>query len=113
MKWKDEYKKTLQSIYKLFIEWENQQIIGRKMKKEIKQQKKKKKKKTASSPDQDLHPDWDRFRGTMLYPLSCGELAMKGEQMLRWYLTSGVRSARNKWTKILRKKGFDSKKTLL
>ena len=45
--------------------------------------KKKKKKKTASSPDQDLHPDWDRFRGTMLYPLSCGELAMKGEQMLR------------------------------
>ena len=55
----------------------------KKMKKEIKQQKKKKKKKTASSPDQDLHPDWDRFRGTMLYPLSCGELAMKGEQMLR------------------------------
>ena len=45
--------------------------------------KKEKKKKTASSPDQDLHPDWDRFRGTMLYPLSCGELAMKGEQMLR------------------------------
>ena len=113
MKWKDEYKKTLQSIYKLFIEWENQQIIGKKMKKEIKQQKKKKKKKTASSPDQDLHPDWDRFRGTVLYPLSCGELAMKGEQMLRWYLTSGVRNARNKWTKILRKKGFDSKKTLL
>ena len=30
-------------------------------------------KKTASSPEQDLHPDWDRFRGTMLYPLSCGE----------------------------------------
>ena len=102
MKWKDEYKKTPQSIYKLFIEWENQQI-----------KKRKKKKKTASSPDQDLHPDWDRFRGTMLYPLSCGELAMKGEQMLRWYVTSGVRNARNKWTKILRKKGFDSKKTLL
>ena len=36
-------------------------------------------KKTASPPEQDLHPDWDRFRGTMLYPLSCGELAMKGE----------------------------------
>ena len=103
MKWKDEYKKTLQSIYKLFIEWENQQIKKRK----------RKKKKTASSPDQDLHSDWDRFRGTMLYPLSCGELAMKGEQMLRWYVTSGVRNARNKWTKILRKKGFDSKKTLL
>ena len=30
-------------------------------------------KKTASSPEQDLHPDWDRFRGTMLYPLSCHE----------------------------------------
>ena len=35
--------------------------------------------KAASSLEQDLHPDWDRFRGTMLYPLSCGELAMKGE----------------------------------
>ena len=35
--------------------------------------------KTASSPEQDLHPDWDRFRGTMLYPLSCGELAINGE----------------------------------
>ena len=68
----------------------------KKMKKEIKQQKKKKQKKTASSPCQDLHPDWDRFRGTMLYPLSCGELAMKGEQMLRSYVTSGVRTARNK-----------------
>ena len=32
--------------------------------------------KTASSPEQDLHPDWDCFCGTMLYPLSCGELAM-------------------------------------
>ena len=51
----------------------------KKMKKEIKQQKKTKQKKTASSPCQDLHPDWDRFRGTMLYPLSCGELAMIGE----------------------------------
>ena len=36
-------------------------------------------KKTASPPEQDLHTDWDRFRGTMLYPLSCGELAMNGE----------------------------------
>ena len=40
---------------------------------------KNKNQKTASSPEQDLHPDWDRFRGTMLYPLSCGELAMNGE----------------------------------
>ena len=38
-----------------------------------------KKNKTASSPGQDPHPDWDRFGGTMLYPLSCGELAMIGE----------------------------------
>ena len=36
----------------------------------------KRKKKTASFPGQDLYPDWDRIRGTMLYPLSCGELAM-------------------------------------
>ena len=48
------------------------------------------KRKTASSPEQDLHPDWDRFRGTMLYPLSCGELAMKGEQILRLSVTSGL-----------------------
>ena len=27
--------------------------------------------------EQDLHPDWDRLRGTMLYPLSCGELTVK------------------------------------
>ena len=58
----------------------------------------KKKKKTASSPEQDLHPDWDRFRGTMLYPLSCGELAINGEQILRLYVTSGARN-----TEIMRK----------
>ena len=50
MKWKDEYEKTIQSIYKLFIEWENQQIIKKKMKKEIKQQKKTKKKKNGKFP---------------------------------------------------------------
>ena len=52
-------------------------------------------KKTASSPEQDLHPDWDRFRGTMLYPLSCGELAINGEKILRLYVTSSVHTARN------------------
>ena len=74
------------------------QIIEKKKdKKEIEQ----KKKKTASSPVQDLHPDWDRFRGTMLYPLSCGELAMIGEQILiTLYVTSGERT-RNKRTKSL------------
>ena len=52
-------------------------------------------KKTASSPEQDLHPDWDRFRGTMLYPLSCGELAMKGEKNFKiiW----------NKWSTCCKK----------
>ena len=58
-------------------------------------------KKTASSPEQDLHPDWDRFRGTMLYPLSCGELAMNGEQILRLYVTSWVHTAKNKCIKSL------------
>ena len=58
--------------------------------------------KTASSPEQDLHPDWDRFRGTMLYPLSCGELAINGEKILRLYVTSSVHTARNKGTKILK-----------
>ena len=84
-------------------------------KKKIKKVKatKKFKKKTASSPCQDLHPDWDRFRGTMLYPLSCGELAMKGEQILRLYVTSGLCTARNKWAKILRKKCFDCNITSL
>ena len=52
-------------------------------KKKTKHKKKDKKrnqtKRTASSPCQDLHPNWDRFRGAMLYPLSCGELAMIGE----------------------------------
>ena len=67
----------------------------------------------ASPPEQDLHPVWDRFRGTMLYPLSCGELAMNGEQILRLYVASGLCSARNKWAKILRNKCFDSKITSL
>ena len=75
--------------------------------------KKKKREKTASSPEQDLHPDWDRFRGTMLYPLSCGELAMKEEQILRLHVTSTVCIARYKWVKTLRKMCFDSKITLL
>ena len=78
-----------------------------------KNQNKTKKKKTASAPCQDLHPDWDRFRGTMLYPLSCGELAMNGEQILRLYVASGLCTARNKWAKILRNKCFDSKITSL
>ena len=57
--------------------WEKERIIPKKIVDQTKR--KKKEKKTANSPEQDLHPDWDRFRGTMLYPLSCGELAMNGE----------------------------------
>ena len=75
--------------------WEKERnIVNKKLKK---------KKKTASSPEQDLHPDWDRFRGTMLYPLSCGELAINREQILRLYVTSGARNARNNCTEIMRK----------
>ena len=63
------------------------------MEKKGKKKTKNKKQKTASSPEQDLHPDWDRFRGTMLYPLSCGELAINGEKILRLYGTRGVHIA--------------------
>ena len=51
------------------------------IKKEIIKKKKKDKKKTANPPVQDFYPDSDRIRGTMLYPLSRGELAMHGEQI--------------------------------
>ena len=85
--------------FKVFISFLQNGKINKSSKKNEKRNqtaKKKQKKKTASSPGQDLHPDWDRFRGTMLYPLSCGELTMKGEKMLRSYVTSGVRTERNK-----------------
>ena len=100
---KDWYAKTLHTICKLGIKG--------KLNKTLK--KNGKKRKTASSPCQDLHPDWDRFRGTMLYPLSCGELAMKGDQILRLYVASTVCIARKKWAKILSKMCFDSNMTLL
>ena len=58
---------------------------NKKKKKRLKHGRKqqKQKQKTASSPGQDLHPDSDCIRGTMLYPLSCGELAMKGKRIKR------------------------------
>ena len=99
MKWKDEYKKTLQSIYKLFYRMGKSTNHRKKKWKKKSNSKKIKKKKTASSPDQDLHPDWDRFRGTMLYPLSCGELAMNGEQILITLYVTSVERTRNKRTK--------------
>ena len=43
MKWKDEYKEALQSIYKLCIKWENQQIIKKRGKDLQKKSDKKKK----------------------------------------------------------------------
>ena len=56
MKWNNKYKNTVQTLSNLFVKWENQQIIGKKI---IKRNKKlnKAKKNTASSPGQDLHPD--------------------------------------------------------
>ena len=90
--------------FKVFISFLQNGKINKSSKKNEKrnQTAKKKTKKTASSPCQDLHPDWDRFRGTMLYPLSCGELAMKGEQNFK--TTGGQSTAMNK--------GKDSKESV-
>ena len=68
--------------------------------------KKEKKKKKASSPDQDLHPDWDRFRGTVLYPLSCGELAMKGELNVKMICNKWSRYCKEQVNKDSEEKGF-------
>ena len=68
--------------------------------------KKEKKKKKASSPDQDLHPDWDRFRGTVLYPLSCGELAMKGELNVKMICNKWSRYCKEQVNKGSEEKGF-------
>ena len=76
-------------LFLIFVQtWKRKEPSKKNVKK--KKNYKNKNQKTASSPEQDLHPDWDRFRGTMLYPLSCGELAMKGEQILRLYVMSTV-----------------------
>ena len=109
MNWNNEQNNTLQTLNNLSVKWENQKIIEKRNYKRNQA----KEKKTASSPVQDLHPDWDRIRGTMLYPLSCGELAMKGEQILRLYVMSTVWTTRYKCAKTLRKMCFDSKMTLL
>ena len=63
--------------YKMGIATKLRKII----KKEITKKKKKKQNKKASPPVQDFYPDSDRIRGTMLYPLSCGELAMHGKKI--------------------------------
>ena len=74
-----EYTKILQTI---LLARYNMGMATRLKKKILKKKKRKKKEKkrnkTASPPVQDFYPDSDRNRGTMLYPLSCGELAMNG-----------------------------------
>ena len=67
----------IQGLFILFLIFTHE-----KEKKPSKKKKLKKKEiryKTASSPEQDLHSDWDRFRGIMLYLLSSGELAINGK----------------------------------
>ena len=66
--------------------------------KKINKKKKKQtnKQKPASTPEQDLHPDWDRCRATMLYPMSCGEI-------LSLLVTSGAHTARKTCTQSIRK----------
>ena len=96
-------KKCLKIIYKIDITWEKERIIAN-SEKIIKN---KSNIKTASSLEQDFHPDWDCFRGRMLYPLSCGEL-------LKLYITRILRNTRKKCTGIMWKiVCFDSKMTLL
>ena len=96
MNWNNEQNNTLQTLNNLSVKWENQKIIEKRNYKRNQA----KEKKTASSPVQDLHPDWDRIRGTMLYPLSCGELTIPGAQVLRLYVINGVCTARNWWKKV-------------
>ena len=77
-------KRSIQRYSRLFfqpgITWEWQRGFKKNSQKEKKEKKKEKKRtKMASPPVQDFYPDSDRNRGTMLYPLSCGELAMNGE----------------------------------
>ena len=78
VKREEEYTKILQTI---LLARYNMGMATRLQKKIVKKKKKreKEKNKTASPPVQDFYPDSDRIRGTMLYPLSCGELAMIGE----------------------------------
>ena len=79
VKREEEYTKILQTI---LLARYNMGMATRLQKKNSQKEKRKKKReeenKTASPPVQDFYPDSDRIRGTMLYPLSCGELAMNG-----------------------------------
>ena len=81
VKREEEYTNILQTIllarYNMGMATRLQKKLSKRKKE--KKKRKKKKNKTASPPVQDFYPDSDRIRGTMLYPLSCGELAMIGE----------------------------------
>ena len=84
-------------FYKRNIKWEKDPIILKNKKNKIKKRSKQiKKQKPASTPEQDVHPDWDRSRATILYTLSCGEI-------LSLLVTSGARTARKSCKQIMRK----------
>ena len=80
VKREEEYTKILQTIllarYNMGMATRLQKKFSKRKKKKKKQREKKKQ--NGKSPVQDFYPDSDRNRGTMLYPLSCGELAMNG-----------------------------------
>ena len=92
----DEYAKTLQTIYKRSIKWEKTPSSLKIKKLKKKRSKQTNKQKPASTPEQDLHPDWDRCRATMLYPMSC-------RKILSLLVTSGARTARKTCTQSIRK----------
>ena len=80
VKREEEYTKILQTILLARYNMGMATRLQKKFSKRKKEKKKEKKRtKMASPPVQDFYPDSDRNRGTMLYPLSCGELAMNGE----------------------------------
>ena len=79
VKREEEYTKILQTILLARYNMGMATRLQKKFSKRKKEKKKRKKRtKMASPPVQDFYPDSDRNRGTMLYPLSCGELAMNG-----------------------------------
>ena len=79
VKREEEYTKILQTILLARYNMGMATRLQKKFSKRKKEKKKEKKRtKMASPPVQDFYPDSDRNRGTMLYPLSCGELAMNG-----------------------------------
>ena len=81
--------KARKGVYKdtpnFFLDWYKIRIATKlrknKLKKKSQRKRRKKQNKTASPPVQDFYPDSDRIRDTMLYPLSCGELAMRGKKI--------------------------------